>query len=177
MATVPEIIPVTDLRQDAAAVLRRVQAAQQPLVITQRGRAGGTRTAVTAVPRARRARDCSRHGVRPGRGVGRGRHPPNGRAPVRVRFTPTGRAQFLAALAYIRRENPPAAIRFRQRAEQALRRLEQFPESGRVVPEFPDLPYREVIVAPYRFFYRIEEATVWVVAVWHGAQPPEEPQV
>ena len=73
---------------------------------------------------------------------------------MRVRFTPTGRAQFLAALAYIRRENPPAAIRFRQRAEQALRRLEQFPESGRVVPEFPDLPYREVIVAPYRFFYR-----------------------
>ena len=96
---------------------------------------------------------------------------------MRVRFTPTGRAQFLAALAYIRRENPPAAIRFRQRAEQALRRLEQFPESGRVVPECPDLPYREVIVTPYRFFYRIEEATVWMVAVWHGAQPPEEPHV
>ena len=96
---------------------------------------------------------------------------------MRVRFTPTGRAQFLAALAYIRRENPPAAMRFRQRAEQALRRLEQFPESGRVVPEFPDLPYREVIVSPYRFFYRIQEATVWVVAVWHGAQPPEEPHV
>jgi toxin ParE1/3/4 len=96
---------------------------------------------------------------------------------VRVRFTPTGRAQFLAALAYIRRENPPAAIRFRQRAEQALRRLEQFPESGRVVPEFPDLPYREVIVSPYRFFYRIKEVTVWVVAVWQGAQPPEEPHV
>jgi len=44
-----------------------------------------------------------------------------------------------------------------------------------VVPEFPDLPYREVIVSPYRFFYRIKEATVWVVAVCHGAQPPEEP--
>jgi plasmid stabilization system protein ParE len=75
----------------------------------------------------------------------------------------------------MRRENSAAAIRFRQRAEQTLRRLEQFPESGRVVPEFPDLPYREVIVSPYRFFYRITEAGVWVVAVWHGAQPPEEP--
>ena len=96
---------------------------------------------------------------------------------MRVRFTPTGRAQFLAAMAYIRRENPAAAVRFRQRAEQALRRLEQFPESGRVVPEFPDLPYREVIVPPYRFFYRITEAEVWVVAVWHGAQPPEEPRL
>ena len=96
---------------------------------------------------------------------------------MRVRFTPTGRAQFLAAIAYIRRENPAAATRFRQRAEQALRRLEQFPESGRVVPEFPDLPYREVIVPPYRFFYRIKEAVVWVVAVWHGAQPPKEPRL
>jgi toxin ParE1/3/4 len=94
---------------------------------------------------------------------------------VRVHFTPTGRAQFLTALTYIRWENPSAAMHFRQRAEQALRRLEQFPESGRVVPEFPDLPYREVIVSPYRFFYRIKEATVWVVAVWHGAQPPQEP--
>jgi toxin ParE1/3/4 len=96
---------------------------------------------------------------------------------VKVRFTPTGRAQFLAAITYIRRENPAAAARFRQRAEQALRRIEQFPESGRVVPEFPDLPYREVIVPPYRFFYRIKEAAVWVVAVWHGAQPPEEPRL
>jgi toxin ParE1/3/4 len=96
---------------------------------------------------------------------------------VRVRFTPTGRVQFLAAIAFIRRENPVAAAHFRQRAEQALRRLEQFPESGRVVPEFPDLPYREVIVPPYRFFYRIKEAVAWVVAVWHGAQPPQEPHL
>lgn len=95
---------------------------------------------------------------------------------MRVRFTPTGRAQFLAAITYIRHENPWAAVHFRQRAEEALRRLEQFPESGRVVPEFPELPYREVVVSPYRFFYRIKETTVWVVAVWHGAQLPTEPQ-
>jgi toxin ParE1/3/4 len=95
---------------------------------------------------------------------------------VRVRFTPTGRIQFLAAVAYIRRENPGAAARLRQRAEEALRRLEQFPESGRVIPEFPELPYREVVVTPYRFFYRVKEPLVWVVTVWHGGQLPEEPQ-
>jgi toxin ParE1/3/4 len=91
---------------------------------------------------------------------------------VRVRFTLTGRAQLLAALAYIRRDNPQAAARFRQRAEDALRRLTRFPESGRIVPEFPDLPYREVVVPPYRFFYRVKDTTVWIVAVWHGAQLP-----
>lgn len=93
---------------------------------------------------------------------------------MKVRFTPTGRKQFLAALAYIRRDSPRAATTFRQRAEAILRRLERFPESGRAVPEFPDLPYREVIVRPYRFFYRVRDPVVWVVAVWHGAQPPPE---
>jgi plasmid stabilization system protein ParE len=56
-----------------------------------------------------------------------------------------------------------------------LRRLEKFPESGRVVPEYPELPYREATLPPYRFFYRLKGETVWIVAVWHGAQIPEEP--
>ena len=95
---------------------------------------------------------------------------------MRVRFTPAGRRQFLEAISYIRRESPVAAAAFRQRAEAALRRLEGFPESGRAVPEFPDLPYREVILSPYRFFYRIRDPIVWVVAVWHGARPPDDPR-
>ncbi len=39
MPKVPNIIPVTDLRQDAAAALKRLRASKQPVVITQRGRA------------------------------------------------------------------------------------------------------------------------------------------
>ena len=52
----------------------------------------------------------------------------------------------------------------------------RFTPSGRVLPEFPRLPYREVVVAPYRFFYRVADRTVWIVAVWHGAQIPQEPK-
>ena len=39
MSKVPELVPVSDLRQDVAAVLKRLQASREPLVITQRGRA------------------------------------------------------------------------------------------------------------------------------------------
>jgi len=39
MAKIPDIIPITDLRQDAAAALKRVKSSKQPVVITQRGRA------------------------------------------------------------------------------------------------------------------------------------------
>ncbi|MBI4330006.1 MAG: type II toxin-antitoxin system RelE/ParE family toxin [Chloroflexi bacterium] len=92
-----------------------------------------------------------------------------------ILFTPTARRQFLEAIAYIHRDNHSAAIDFRQKAEKAISRLKDFPESGRRLPEFPDIPYREVIVNPYRFFYRVKDKTVWIVAVWHGAQLPVEP--
>ncbi len=95
---------------------------------------------------------------------------------MKVIFTKSARTQFLSALAYIRRDKPSAAMNFRKRSEKILRRLEDFPESGRVIPEFPDLPFREVIISPYRFFYRIKGEVVWIIAVWHGAQIPEEPE-
>jgi plasmid stabilization system protein ParE len=95
---------------------------------------------------------------------------------VKVLFTPSARTQFLAAIAYIYRENPVAAVAFRRKAEKILSRLQKFPQSGRALPEFPDLPFREVIISPYRFFYRIKDKTIWIVAVWHGAQLPKEPQ-
>jgi toxin ParE1/3/4 len=93
----------------------------------------------------------------------------------RVRFTASARQEFLDALLYIRRDDPLAARRFRDRAARVLRRLEEFPESGRKLPEFPDLPHREVVVRPYRFFYRVRGRTVWIVAVWHGAQDVRSP--
>jgi toxin ParE1/3/4 len=94
---------------------------------------------------------------------------------VRVRFTPAAREQFLGAVTHILSDNPVAAPSFRRRVERTLRRLVRFPQSGRLIPEFPDLPFREVVVPPYRFFYRVQARTVWVVAVWHDARLPAEP--
>ena len=95
---------------------------------------------------------------------------------MKIIFTKSARTQFLSALTYIRRDKPSAAKNFRKRSEKILRRLEEFPESGRVIPEFLDLPFREVIISPYRFFYKIKGEVVWIIAVWHGAQIPEEPE-
>ena len=94
---------------------------------------------------------------------------------MKIKFTPSARRQFLEGLEYIRQDKPTAAREFRKRAEAALSRLLEFPESGRAIPEFPELPHREVIVRPYRFFYRVIRKTVWIVAVWHSAQLPEGP--
>jgi toxin ParE1/3/4 len=94
---------------------------------------------------------------------------------LRVRFTPSARLQFLEAIVYIKRDKQSAAKSFRKRSEKILRRLEKYPESGRMIPEFPELPHREVVIRPYRFFYRIEKKTIWIVAVWHGAQEVIDP--
>ena len=94
---------------------------------------------------------------------------------MKILFTPSARLQSLEAFEYIRRGNSAAASDFRDKSEKSLSRLKKFPESGRLLPEFPDLPFREVVVPPYRFFYRVKDETVWIVAVWHGAQLPYEP--
>jgi len=60
MPKMPDIIPVTDLRQDAAAALKRVRATKEPLVITQRGRAAAVMLSVEAYERAERERHILR---------------------------------------------------------------------------------------------------------------------
>ncbi len=95
---------------------------------------------------------------------------------MKVRFTPSARRSFLDFITFIAGDDPAAATRFRAKAETVLRRLETFPDSGRRVPEFPALPHREVIVRPLRFFYRVHNDTVWIVATWHGAQLPTPPK-
>jgi PHD/YefM family antitoxin component YafN of YafNO toxin-antitoxin module len=59
-----EIIPVTDLRQDAAAVLKRLQTSRDPLMITQQGRMAAIMLSVDASGRGERERQLLRLLVR-----------------------------------------------------------------------------------------------------------------
>ena len=95
---------------------------------------------------------------------------------MKILFTPSARKQFLEAVSYILADDPRAALRFRRKVERALRRLKRFPHSGRRIPEFPELPHREVVVPPYRFLYRCAGKVLWIIACWHGAQLPAKPK-
>ncbi|WP_027360682.1 type II toxin-antitoxin system Phd/YefM family antitoxin [Desulforegula conservatrix] len=48
MGKLMEIIPVSDLRQDAAKILKHLQDSNSPLIITQRGRAAAVMISVEA---------------------------------------------------------------------------------------------------------------------------------
>jgi len=56
MGKVPAIIPITDLRQDAAAALKHAKSSRQPVVITQRGRAAAVLLSMEAYER--REHEC-----------------------------------------------------------------------------------------------------------------------
>lgn len=54
MARVPEIVPVSDLRQEAAAVLQRLRQSHDPVVVTQRGRAAAVLLSIEEYERRER---------------------------------------------------------------------------------------------------------------------------
>ena len=60
MAKVPVIVPITDLRQDAAAALKHVKSSQQPVVITQRGRPAAVLLSLEAYERSEHERELLR---------------------------------------------------------------------------------------------------------------------
>ncbi len=60
MGKVSDIIPISDLRQNAAKVLKMVRNSKEPLVITQRGRAAAVMLSVEAYERSERDRELLR---------------------------------------------------------------------------------------------------------------------
>ena len=57
---IPTIIPITDLRKDAAMVLRQVRESKEPIVITQRGRAAAVMMSAEVYERSEHDRELLR---------------------------------------------------------------------------------------------------------------------
>lgn len=71
---------------------------------------------------------------------------------------------------YISRDSAFYALRFGQKVVLATRRLKEFPESGRVIPEADDKLLREIIVQGYRVMYCLKPDRVLILAVMHGSR-------
>ncbi len=71
---------------------------------------------------------------------------------------------------YIRQDSPDEAGKFIDALIGAAERLETFPRSGRLVPEYSDPILREVLHSTYRIIYRLLGDAVEIVTVIHGAK-------
>jgi toxin ParE1/3/4 len=89
-----------------------------------------------------------------------------------VIWAPTARFDLRELASYIAESRPNAAARFVQHVFQVVEHLADFPESGRIVPEFDDPHIREIVRRPCRIVYRIKsrERIVEIARVWHAAR-------
>jgi plasmid stabilization system protein ParE len=89
---------------------------------------------------------------------------------LQLTWSPAARLDLHDIFEYIAEDDPAAAAEFVQSVLQAVERLSDFPQSGRLVPEFGDPLIREVIRRPCRIVYRVNQAvsTVEIVRVWHS---------
>ena len=60
MSSLPAIIPLSELRQDTAGIIKRVTASDEPVVITQRGRASAVLVSADAYERTQHENEILR---------------------------------------------------------------------------------------------------------------------
>lgn len=89
---------------------------------------------------------------------------------MRVEWSDSARGDLEDLVRYISRDSAFYAKRFGEKVVIATRRLRDFPESGRMIPEADDQTLREIIVQGYRVMYRLEADRVLILAVMHGSR-------
>jgi len=87
-------------------------------------------------------------------------------------WSPASRDDLRDIVSFISRDSPQRAEAFGYRLIVETDRLENFPELGRVVPEYRISTIREIIVRSYRIVYRVdpERKLVEIARLWHAAR-------
>ena len=90
---------------------------------------------------------------------------------VKLNWTPQAKHDLIAIAECIAQDSKKYARIQIQRLRDRTRQLSNFPESGRVVPEFEDIQVREVISSNYRIIYRlIPEERIDILTIHHSSR-------
>ena len=89
-----------------------------------------------------------------------------------VSFTPSAEHDLQDIVRYISLDSPERAVAFGRFLVASIKRLADFPDMGRVVPEFRDPSIREIVVRSYRIVYQVEHTRrrVDIARFWHAAR-------
>lgn len=91
-------------------------------------------------------------------------------------WSPASRDDLRDILSFISRDSRQRAETFGYRLITETDKLQNFPELGRVVPEYRVATIREIIIRSYRIVYRVdhERKLVEIARVWHAARGTPE---
>lgn len=88
----------------------------------------------------------------------------------KVTWSPSALEDVNSIAEYIARDSVDRAALFAVRLIEATDRLQDFPSSGRIIPEIGDSSCREIIYGNYRIMYRLLNNDVWITGVVHGSR-------
>ncbi len=89
---------------------------------------------------------------------------------TRIAWSPQALKDLESIRTYIAQDSQQYADLVVRRIIAAVEHLENFPESGRVVPEWNSRELREVVLPPFRIVYRHRSDRVEIVAVFRSSQ-------
>ena len=91
-------------------------------------------------------------------------------------WSPASRDDLHDIVAFISRDSHRRAETFGYRLIAEAEKLRDFPEAGRVVPEYGVADIRELIVRSYRIVYRLnhKQELVEIARVWHASRGTPE---
>lgn len=87
-------------------------------------------------------------------------------------WSPAARDDLHDIVLFITRDNPNRAMSFGYELMSETDRLQEFPELGRMVPEYRNDDIREIIFRLYRIVYRVDRdrKLCQIARVWHSAR-------
>lgn len=88
---------------------------------------------------------------------------------MKIVWTETAVADLEAIHSFITRDSEYYASVFVLEILDAVKKLENFPRSGRMVPEVNDDDVRELILGNYRLIYQIAKSQIEILTLLHGA--------
>jgi len=95
----------------------------------------------------------------------------------KVKWTSNAKEDLLNIVDYIKADSLTAARNVYEQIKERAESVNFFPLRGRVVPELLKegiTIYRELIVEPWRVMYKIENDTVYIMAIFDSRQNIEE---
>ena len=96
---------------------------------------------------------------------------------MRLAWSDRALARVRETARYIAADDPAAARRWAEGLFDAVGRLADYPQSGRLAPELEGRGVRELVYGAYRVFYRVDANAVLILTVRHASQLVREDEV
>ena len=89
---------------------------------------------------------------------------------LKIRWSPTAVAHFEETCNFIAHDSEKYASIFAKKVMAVVASIPDFPQAGRMVPEYDDGNLREKILGNYRIVYRIKKDCVEIVTISSGSR-------